>query len=160
MNEAIFKFKRYEDSSLSYTGINKHANDETIGGWDTEIRKQEYEIMLYNQQESMKENENPFDKIIEINSNNDIEYPVGEDDKNKEELKVAENDGIYNNTIDEQLEKIKLVQVGTMVVHKKFGKGKIIWIDKKRTRIKVNFVDGDKQFLFPDSIMQGHLNII
>ncbi len=149
----------WEITNLSYTGINKHVNDETIGGWDTEIRKQEYEIMLYNQQESMKENENPFDKIIEINNNN-IEYPVEKDAENKKESEVIEDDGIYNNTIDEQLEKISSVKIGTLVIHKKFGKGRVIWIDKKRTHIKVNFGEGDKQFLFPDSIMKGHLNII
>ena len=37
MNDAVFKFKRYEDSSLSYTGINRHANDAVVGGFDTVI---------------------------------------------------------------------------------------------------------------------------
>lgn len=36
MNQAVFQFRRYEDSSLSYTGINKHEG-EVIGGWDTTI---------------------------------------------------------------------------------------------------------------------------
>ena len=36
MNQAVFQFRRYEDSSLSYTGINKHAG-EVVGGWDTTI---------------------------------------------------------------------------------------------------------------------------
>ncbi|MBQ7308397.1 MAG: GIY-YIG nuclease family protein [Clostridia bacterium] len=36
MNQAVFQFRRYEDSSLSYTGINKHKG-EVIGGWDTTI---------------------------------------------------------------------------------------------------------------------------
>lgn len=35
MNDAVFKFKRYEDSSLEYTGINKHSEDAYIGGYDT-----------------------------------------------------------------------------------------------------------------------------
>lgn len=35
MNDAVFKFKRYEDSSLSYTGINRHASDTKVGGYDT-----------------------------------------------------------------------------------------------------------------------------
>ncbi len=34
MNDAVYKFKRYEDSSLEYTGINRHAG-EKIGGFDT-----------------------------------------------------------------------------------------------------------------------------
>ncbi|PKN76148.1 MAG: restriction endonuclease [Candidatus Cloacimonetes bacterium HGW-Cloacimonetes-2] len=34
MNDAIYKFKRYEDASLSYTGINKHEGED-IGLFDT-----------------------------------------------------------------------------------------------------------------------------
>ena len=33
MNDAVYKFKRYEDASLSYSGINTH-NDTVVGGWD------------------------------------------------------------------------------------------------------------------------------
>lgn len=36
MNDAVYKFKRYEDSSLTYTGINAH-NGTVVGGWDTVI---------------------------------------------------------------------------------------------------------------------------
>ena len=54
MNDAIFKFKRYEDTSLTYTGINKHTADE-VGGWDTTIRRTQYEKLFYNQQSSMSE---------------------------------------------------------------------------------------------------------
>ena len=36
MNQAVFQFRRYEDSSLSYSGLNKHEG-EVIGGWDTSI---------------------------------------------------------------------------------------------------------------------------
>ena len=36
MNDAVYKFKRYEDSSLEYTGINTHEGT-LIGGWDTVI---------------------------------------------------------------------------------------------------------------------------
>ena len=48
INDAIFKFKRYEDASLTYTCIDKHINDE-VGGWDTTIRKTQYEKLFYNQ---------------------------------------------------------------------------------------------------------------
>lgn len=36
MNDAVYKFKRYEDSSLAYIGINKHEGD-AIGLYDTVI---------------------------------------------------------------------------------------------------------------------------
>ena len=47
MNDAIFKFKRYEDASLTYTGLDKHANHE-IGGWDTTVNKIQYREIFYN----------------------------------------------------------------------------------------------------------------
>lgn len=35
MNEAVFAFRRYEEASLSYTGIPSHPNLTQIGGYDT-----------------------------------------------------------------------------------------------------------------------------
>lgn len=34
MNDAVYKFKRYEDASLEYTGLSKHDSDR-VGLWDT-----------------------------------------------------------------------------------------------------------------------------
>lgn len=45
MNSAIFAFKRYEDASLSYTGIDKHKG-EKVGGWDTVVTKEEADMLL------------------------------------------------------------------------------------------------------------------
>lgn len=42
MNDAVYKFKRYEDSSLSYTGINRHAGED-IGLYDTVITRRDVE---------------------------------------------------------------------------------------------------------------------
>ena len=42
MNDAIFKFRRYEDSSLSYTGLNRHDADERVGGYDTIVTTEEF----------------------------------------------------------------------------------------------------------------------
>lgn len=41
MNDAVYKFKRYEDSSLEYTGVRKHE-EKTIGLHDTVISKDEF----------------------------------------------------------------------------------------------------------------------
>lgn len=41
MNSAVFAFKRYEDTSLSYTGISKHK-ELVVGGWNTKMKKEEY----------------------------------------------------------------------------------------------------------------------
>lgn len=41
MNDAVYKFKRYEDPSLVYTGINRHEGED-IGLYDTKLRRSEY----------------------------------------------------------------------------------------------------------------------
>jgi len=43
MNDAVYKFKRYEDSSLTYAGINKHK-DEDIGLFDTVLKKEDFRV--------------------------------------------------------------------------------------------------------------------
>jgi hypothetical protein len=47
MNDAIYKFKRYEDASLSYTGVNKHE-DEDIGLYDTVITRKDAQEIFEN----------------------------------------------------------------------------------------------------------------
>ncbi len=42
MNEAVYKFKRYEDASLSYVGFTRHK-ESRIGGFSTSISREEYE---------------------------------------------------------------------------------------------------------------------
>jgi len=41
MNDAVYKFKRYEDASLEYTGINKHQKD-GVGLYDTVLSREDY----------------------------------------------------------------------------------------------------------------------
>ncbi len=41
MNDAVYKFKRYEDASLEYVGINKHAGED-VGLYETTMKAEEY----------------------------------------------------------------------------------------------------------------------
>jgi len=50
MNDAVYKFRRYEDASLIYTGINKHEG-EKVGLYDTSLSN--YDYLYAKQQESM-----------------------------------------------------------------------------------------------------------
>ena len=52
MNDAVYKFKRYEDASLVYTGINRHA-EENVGLYATVLSREDYEKMAGAQQDSM-----------------------------------------------------------------------------------------------------------
>lgn len=44
MNDAVYKFKRYEDASLSYTGIDKHAG-EGVGLYSTVLSRADYDSL-------------------------------------------------------------------------------------------------------------------
>ena len=86
-----------------------------------------------------------------------IVFHIKENNEDEKTLKKGKNTFIYNK-IEQQLEKINSVQVGTIVKHEKFGQGKVISINKKRSRIKVSFKNGDKQFILPNAFIQGHLS--
>ena len=43
MNDAVYKFKRYEDASLVYTGLETHGADEPVGLFDTVLPRAAYE---------------------------------------------------------------------------------------------------------------------
>jgi hypothetical protein len=47
MNDAVYKFKRYEDASLVYTGINKHEGED-IGLYDTVLNPEDYQATFGN----------------------------------------------------------------------------------------------------------------
>ena len=47
MNDAVYKFKRYEDASLSYTGVNMHRDDD-VGLFDTVISARDYQASFEN----------------------------------------------------------------------------------------------------------------
>ena len=52
MNEAVWGFKRYEDTSLLYTGINKHEGED-VGLYDTVITAGEFSGVAVQEFESM-----------------------------------------------------------------------------------------------------------
>ena len=47
MNDAVYKFKRYEDASLEYIGINKHEG-QSVGGFDTVLTREDYNEVFVN----------------------------------------------------------------------------------------------------------------
>lgn len=172
MNDAIFKFKRYEDSSLSYTGIDKHEGKD-IGGWDTVIKRAEYDQLFYNQQATM---EAPV--IFEIPAVEDIPVPVKKTvtsapahttpittTKPKTVTpSVTAQYGIKPATqvTTEKKEEVFVapdVQDGSIVVHKAFGEGTVTKIDKAQKHIRVTFAIGEKTFIFPDAFKMGFLKM-
>lgn len=49
MNDAVYKFKRYEDASLEYIGINKHEGEE-VGLYDTVLSADDYTQTFENEE--------------------------------------------------------------------------------------------------------------
>lgn len=161
MNDAIFKFKRYEDSSLSYTGIEKTDKNE-VGGWDTVIRREEYEKLFFNQQASMNAAQSEHTTAF-VNDDN-----VQHKERNVEPStsivdKPYQRKGQITPSVKEQKEESAIsfdpssAVIGAKVVHKKFGEGTIANIDKAQKYIKITFAVGEKMFVFPNCFEQGFL---
>ena len=152
MNQGIFGFRKYENSSLSYTGIDMHEGED-IGGWDTVLRREEYEALYAKQQASMDMPN--FVEIIAPQEDVKVETPktVAPSTTLVEE-KPAGPDWA---TI------LAPVAEGITVNHKKFGDGKITWMDKAKKYLRVTFtINGqgvEKQFVFPDAFINGFLTI-
>jgi len=170
MNDAIFKFKRYEDSSLSYTGIDKHEGKD-IGGWDTVIKREEYQRLFYNQQSTMGKAAVPEEPKIEETP---VSAPVVQKPASPAAAKpplVTEAYGVKKPVVsktpvdapvqkpqEEELD-LSAVEIGTVVTHKSFGAGTVTWIDKAQKHIRVTFSTGEKTFIFPDAFKQGFLKL-
>lgn len=137
MNDAIFKFKRYEDASLSYTGIDRHSKDETVGGWDTSIRREDYEREFYNQPGKTKKTETVNEPEEEYLPKSRATLPA----RKPEERKSS----------------VPEIEVGMFVMHKKHGKGKIVSITNKGTNFKVAFKKSTERFIYPNAFQDKHL---
>ncbi len=162
MNDAIFKFKRYEDASLTYTGINRHVADE-VGGWDTTIRKAQYEKLFYNQQSSMLSGD--YDSYSKdeasISGSSIIIEP-----KQTEPMKTEPSSAPSSETVPQQGQTetdvrilLDRLQTGSTVTHKKFGKGEVVKFNSNEKYLYVRFIIGEKKFIFPDAFLMGFLEI-
>lgn len=162
MNDAIFKFKRYEDSSLSYTGMDKHENED-VGGWDTIVKRKEYELLFYNQQSTINVPE--IDEADVPEADEEPEPPKAPVPTRTPPAKpdfVTAAFGVKSPIAPakpQHPEKTKAdvsgVAVGSAVAHAKFGIGKVIELN--RGYVTVRFEQGEKRFIFPDAFESGFL---
>ena len=177
MNDAIFKFKRYEDASLVYAGVDRHQDDE-VGGWDTTIRKEEYERLFYNQQSSMKAATNNNTAVSETTPST-LESPkasYGKESKPASTKQTTPKPVTTSVSTSAHIKPIVKtpapaakspaeeiydnVGEGTVVNHKKFGIGQVTKIDRKAQYVFVAFNDGgEKKFLFPGAFTAGFLSL-
>ena len=170
MNDAIFKFKRYEDASLTYTGINKHTSDE-VGGWDTTIRKYQYEKLFYNQQASMSEvNEGAYTQRSEPTTEPRVAVKtpvkpavVQPKPAVAQPVKPAASEvtkPVHTEEAEDLKVRLERIEAGDIVYHKKFGKGEVVKINKNEKFIYVKFMLGEKKFMFPGAFLDGFLKLL
>lgn len=171
MNDAIFKFKRYEDSSLSYTGIDKHEGKD-IGGWDTVVKREEYQKLFYNQQATMEAPrvfQVPAVEDIPVSVKKPLPVPTSTPKAPISPVKPSVNPSVtaqYGVRSSAPVPKVAEqpaqyiapnVHDGSIVLHKTFGKGTVTKIDKAQKHIRVTFAIGEKTFIFPDAFKNGFL---
>lgn len=164
MNDAVYKFKRYEDASLSYTGINRHEGEDR-GGWDTVISDEDYNNMFHLQQSSMsiispqqkREASGTTQQTETISIQNKREDSITSNNDSIAE-KAKANISNENRDIKRKKKfKVTSVKKGTRVIHKAFGSGVVREIASGH--IVVNFNGVSKQFHFPGAFQQGFLTL-
>ena len=186
MNDAVYKFKRYEDASLIYTGIDKHTGED-VGLYSTVISRADYDAMAGQLAASMTADAPRDDDIPERPVFTNIsDYEDDEEDipakVNKKPKETAKRTPIVQNTrtttgstyrpayvpptpvatpvVKKPVIKVDTskIHAGTIVEHKAFGTGQVKGIDGS---IIVVVFDGiDKKFQFPGAFENGFLKLI
>ena len=186
MNDAVYKFKRYEDASLIYTGIDKHTG-ENIGLYSTVVSREDYDMMAGQLTASMKVDASIEDNIIDDSRFNDVKEHSR--DKNALSLSIAaESWSTYKTKNKPNMQSVtsmfggsyqtsdvsptsltpakirtlaqvntNTVNAGSLVIHKAVGIGKVKGIDG--SIIIVSFKGVDKKFQFPGAFEQGFLKL-
>lgn len=166
MNDAVYKFKRYEDASLSYTGIDKHSA-EPVGLYNTTISRKHYneisgcqpisqkvETVLGGEKSKSIENTMVEQKLMAAEPMTKYHYK-----KNAPlEHRFDRRDDVTetSRTLPKKIE-ISKISEGSSVFHRDLGEG----IVKKvaRSFVTVEFNREERVFQFPESFLRGFLRL-
>jgi hypothetical protein len=171
MNDAVYKFKRYEDSSLEYTGINKHEG-EKVGLYDTVLSREEYDRLAKQQYISMTpvtyfvedmpehpisldegpEEEKPIVRAQPRKQRQNFDRPPLVEPTRISPPNVSKTPAPVEPAID-----LSNVNAGSLVSHKIFGRGDVVSIEDGL--ILVKFENGEQKFEFPNVFLQGFLHL-
>ncbi len=163
MNDAVYKFKRYEDASLIYTGLDRHRGQD-VGLYSTVLTRADYDAMAGLLSASM---------AAEVREDDLPEQPVfTNQDAGEEEgaEKIEEPQPTYRPAYvppappeppvvkkPATVFDASAVRVGTAVSHKAFGKGRVVKLEKDV--LYVDFSGLEKRFIFPNAFRQGFLQV-
>lgn len=161
MNECVMGFRRYEESSLTYTGIDRHSNED-IGVWDTTVKRKEYDLLFANQQSTME-----YDGEIYSEENN---YQYEKSDKSQIKytdkpqkqyvtdrytVKTKPENSVIKSPKKAEVD-VSWVNIGAEIYHEKFGLGIIVSV--KNGLLNVKFSTGEKRFQYPTAFENGFLS--
>lgn len=166
MNDAIYKFKRYEDNSLRYTGIDRHIG-QNIGGWDTIMEREDYDHLFALSHSYAEQAPTVADPVTEQIPKKSAAAPAPKQSKPSDAVKpnvsatapvhravkATPLASVQSNKTDVDID----VSVGSAVVHKVFGEGTVTQLDKVLKHIRVAFAKDEKTFIFPDAFKNGFL---
>jgi hypothetical protein len=172
MNQGIFGFRRYESSSLNYTGIDMHEGED-VGGWDTVLKRQEFDELYANQQATMSlqsailsafggddEAEAVVEKKVETKPEPTTK-PTATTVTITQKYNVPSQQSNATAPTPVQKPKVEIkipdVKVGDEVKHKTFGTGTISFMDKAQKKLRVKFAAGEKVFVYPNAFIDGFL---
>ncbi len=173
MNDAVYKFKRYEDASLSYTGIDRHAGGD-VGLYSTVLSREDYDLMAGQLIRSMEAPAQAEDDVPDKPYYAE-EAPDGEDEpepppvvkKPEPRPPIAAKTPIptyrpaYIPPVPAPVKKaapvvdVSGVTAGSAVFHKAFGTGIVQSVGGGY--IVVSFDGLEKKFQFPGAFQQGFL---
>jgi len=172
MNDAVYKFKRYEDASLSYAGIDKHEG-ESVGLFNTVLSRSDYDMMAGQLASSMVASEQDLNDLPDFSvilSSDDSEEETNTDTQTSNEYKIrpplvseklvlnGSKTVTPNSKLKVEVESRGLV-VGEKVKHKAFGIGTVIKCSGHT--IVVEFSKNvQKKFAFPGAFHDGFLSFI
>lgn len=161
MNDAIYKFKRYEDASLAYTGLNRHQG-EAVGLWDTVVSNYDYFVTL--QQASMAA---PVSFRSARNDEHATSHPTTMKPERREtDVPKGMNEKAHDAPALQETRKVDLpaapqekwpVEKGSKVIHKLFGTGTVERFESNH--LTVAFEKGNKMFLYPSVFENGFLSM-
>ena len=147
MNDAVYKFRRYEDSSLSYTGIDRHEG-ERVGLYDTSLSEADYLLEKKRESAAMR----PI--VVEVPAKVDEAEKPAQAAPEPEPAEPADDSPHEEGwTMDDLYE----LSVGDAVFHKAFGYGPIT--DLTENRITVLLAGKKRTFEFPSIFESGFLSL-
>ncbi|MCK9329090.1 MAG: GIY-YIG nuclease family protein [Candidatus Cloacimonetes bacterium] len=118
-NDAIFKFRRYEEASLDYTGINKHAG-EPVGGWSTVLSVDDFNA-LYRKQSDEEPAVNKEENTIEPQITRKKDERLG---KQVKTINLVKSEG-YNNQLESKTQVAETPPKPKIVLVKKVPKSQV-----------------------------------